>query len=99
MGRVPAHAAAPGGGPLNRAAVPPWVRRAVVLVLGFVAGSRGISAISAWRAWHDLAASDPSGAELYQTSAMLDLTIVGVSLALAALVWWFLHPPKGGSLP
>jgi hypothetical protein len=79
--------------------VPAWVRHAVVLVGGFVAGSRGISAISAWRAWHDLAASDPSGAELYRTTAMLDLGIVGTSLALAALAWWLLRPPRGTPLP
>jgi hypothetical protein len=76
-----------------------WLRHGIVLVGGFVAGSRGISAIAAWRAWHDLAASDPSGAELYQTTAMLDLGIVAVSLALAGLGWWLLRPPKGSPLP
>ena len=79
--------------------MPAWVRHAVVLVAGFIAGSRGISAISAWRAWHDLAASDPSGAELYRTTAMLDLSIVAGSLVLAALAWWFLRPPRGAPLP
>jgi hypothetical protein len=99
MGRISAHAATPGAGSLTHPVVPAWVRHGIVLVGGFVAGSRGISAISAWRAWRDLAASDPSGAELYQTTAMLDLAVVVVSLALAALAWWFLRPPRGSPLP
>jgi hypothetical protein len=53
----------------------------------------------AWRAWHDLAASDPSGADLYRTTALLDLAVVAVCVALAALVWWILRPRNGAPLP
>jgi hypothetical protein len=66
---------------------------------GFIAGSRGISAVAAWRAWHELAASDPSGADLYRTTAMLDFAVVIVGVALAALAWWILRPPKRAPLP
>ncbi|HET8836472.1 MAG TPA: hypothetical protein VFN08_17230 [Gemmatimonadales bacterium] len=76
-----------------------WVRHGVALVGGFIAGSRGISAVVAWRAWHDLAASDPSGADLYRTTALLDLAVVAVCVALAALVWWILRPRNGAPLP
>ena len=71
-----------------------WVRHAAVLVAGYLAGSRGISGISAWRTWHHLAGRDPSAAELYQTAAMLDLGVVVISLALAALVWWLVRPAR-----
>lgn len=76
-----------------------WVRHGVALVGGFVAGSRGIAAVEAWRMWHDLAATDPSGAELYQTTALLDIGIVVVTLCLAALAWWLLRPAKAAPLP
>ena len=49
--------------------------------------------------WHDLAATDPSGAELYQTTALLDIGIVVVTLCLAALAWWLLRPAKAAPLP
>jgi hypothetical protein len=71
-----------------------WVRHGVALVAGFIAGTRGISAITGWRAWHDLASRDPSGAELYRTATILDLGIAAVSLALAGLAWWLLRPPR-----
>jgi hypothetical protein len=75
-----------------------WVRHGVALVAGFIAGTHGISAISAWRAWHDLAPRDPSGADLYRTTTMLDLGIAAVCLVLAGLAWWLLRPPKGAPL-
>jgi hypothetical protein len=92
MGGIPAHAAPTGGGILSRPAALAWVRHGIALLGGFIAGSRGISAVVAWRAWHDLVATDPSGAELYRTTAMLDLTVVVVCVALAALAWYMLRP-------
>jgi hypothetical protein len=73
------------------------VRYAAVLLGGFIAGGRIVSAIHAWREWHTWAERDPSGADAYRTLFMVDLGIVAVALALAGLVWWLLRswPPEG----
>lgn len=51
-------------------------RYALVLLLGFIAGSHAVDAVRTWntpQAWQNLA-------------------IVLVSLALAGLIWWLLRP-------
>jgi hypothetical protein len=68
----------------------------VVLAGGFIAGNRAIDAVEAWRRWRELAVSDPSAADLYRTTAWLDVGITAVGVGLAGLVWWVLRPPPAG---
>jgi hypothetical protein len=76
-----------------------WARTGVVLAGGFVAGSRVVGALEAWQGWRALAVSDPSAADLYRTTAWIDLGIAVVSVALAGLVRWLLRPPADDRLP
>jgi hypothetical protein len=69
-------------------------RYLVVLVTGFIAGSRTIDAARSWREWHTWAAQDPSGADAYRTFFLMSSTIALVSLLIAGLVWWLLRPAK-----
>ena len=68
------------------------VRYLVVLVTGFVAGSRTVDAVQAWKAWHSLAEADPSAADAYHSFFLVDLAVAALSLTIAGLVWWLLRP-------
>lgn len=76
-----------------------WVRYGIVVIAGFLAGGRMVEALEAWRHWRETAVSDPSAADLYRTTALVDLGIAGACVGLAALVWWLLRPPQGARLP
>ena len=68
------------------------VRYVVVLVAGFLAGSRVVDAVQTWREWRIAgAAGSPAAAELYDYF-LRDLGVTALSLALAALIWWLLRP-------
>jgi hypothetical protein len=68
------------------------IRYAVVLLTGFIAGGRSVDAVRAWNEWQNWKVRDPSGADLYRTSFLMDMASALVSLAIAALVWWLLRP-------
>jgi hypothetical protein len=68
------------------------IRYIVVLVTGFVAGSRVVDAIRSWQEWHNWSAQDRSAAEAYKTFFMVNAGAAGVSLAIAVLVWFLLRP-------
>jgi hypothetical protein len=68
------------------------VRYVVVLVTGFLAGSRVVDAIRSWQEWHDWSLRDPSGAEAYQTFFLVNAAAAALSLAIAGLVWFLLRP-------
>jgi hypothetical protein len=68
------------------------VRYLVVLVTGFLAGSRTVDAVQAWQEWHGLAEADPSAADAYHTFFLVDLAVAALSLTIAGLVWWLLRP-------
>jgi hypothetical protein len=69
-----------------------YVRYLVVLVTGFLAGSRTVGAMQSWKEWHVLAATDPSAADAYYTFFLVDLGVAALSLMIAGLVWWLLRP-------
>ena len=68
------------------------VRYLVVLVTGFLAGSRAVDAVQAWKEWHGLSQADPSAADGYRTFFLVDLAVAALSLTIAGLVWWLLRP-------
>ena len=68
------------------------VRYVVVLLTGFIAGSRSVDAVRSWQEWHTWAARDPSGAEAYRTFFLVNLSVALLSLSIAGLVWWLLRP-------
>jgi len=68
------------------------VRYLVVLVTGFIAGSRTVEAVRSWQEWHSWAVQDPSGAEAYRTFFLVNLVVALLSLSIAGLVWWLLRP-------
>jgi hypothetical protein len=69
-----------------------WIRYAVVLVTGIIAGGRVVDAVQAWSAALRAAVTDPSAAEAYRTFALVDAAVAVGSLAVAGLVWWLLRP-------
>ena len=71
------------------------IRYLVVLVTGFIAGSRSVDAVRSWREWHTWAAQDPSSADAYRTFFLVNMTVALLSLAIAGLVWWLLRPGGG----
>jgi hypothetical protein len=73
------------------------VRYLVVLLTGFLAGSRAVDAVQSWNEWHRQLATDPSAADAYYTFFLVDLAVAAVSLSIAALVWWLLRPQAEGS--
>jgi hypothetical protein len=73
------------------------VRYLVVLLTGFLAGSRAVDAAQAWNEWHTQRSTDPSAADAYYTFFLVDLAAAAVSLVIAALVWWLLRPQGEGS--
>jgi len=68
------------------------IRHLVVLVSGFIAGSRAVDAVRSWREWHIWAVKDPSAADAYRTFFLMDAAIALVTLLIAGLVWWLLRP-------
>ena len=72
-------------------------RYVAVLLGGFIAGGRIVSAMHAWREWHTWAELDPSGADAYRTFFLVDLGVAALTVAIAGLVWWLLRslPPRG----
>ena len=73
------------------------IRYGVVLITGFIAGSRTVEAARSWQEWHTWAAQDPSGAEAYRTFFLVDVALALLSLSIAALVWWLLKPARRDS--
>lgn len=73
-----------------------YVRYAVVLVTGIIAGSRAVDSAQAWQEWHRWAERDPSAAEAYRTFWLVDTAVAALSLAIAVLVWWLLRPRLPG---
>jgi hypothetical protein len=69
-----------------------WIRYAVVLVTGIIAGGRVVDAAQAWSEARRAAVTDPSAADAYRTFALVDGAIALCSLAIAGLVWWLLRP-------
>jgi hypothetical protein len=67
-------------------------RYATVVLAGIVAGSNTVSALQSWQQYRLWRERDPSGADASLTFAQLDLAVAGLSLAIAALVWWLLRP-------
>jgi hypothetical protein len=72
------------------------VRYLIVLITGFIAGSRTVDALRSWREWHTWAVRDPSGADAYRAFFMTSAAIAAVSLLIAGLVWWLLRPSSSG---
>ena len=71
------------------------LRYLVVLVTGFIAGSRTVDAIRSWREWHSWAVRDPSGTDAYRTFFMVNAAIALVSFLVAGLVWGLVrHEPR-----
>jgi hypothetical protein len=68
------------------------IRYLVVLVTGYIAGSRTVDAARSWQEWHIWAARDPSGAEAYRTFFLVNSAVALLSLSIAGLVWWLLKP-------
>ena len=68
------------------------IRYIIVLVSGFIAGSRTVDAFRSWREWRSWAVRDPSEADAYRTFFLMDAGIALVSLLIAGLVWWLLRP-------
>jgi hypothetical protein len=73
------------------------IRYLIVLVAGYIAGSRTVDALRSWREWHSWAVKDPSGAEAYRTFFLVDAAVALVSLLIAGLVWWLLRPQAARS--
>jgi hypothetical protein len=67
------------------------LRYIVVLLAGFLAGSRVVDAAQTWREWRVAAAASQNAAELHGYF-LRDLGIAVLSLAIAALIWWLLRP-------
>jgi hypothetical protein len=68
------------------------VRYVVVLVTGFIAGSRTVGAVQYWREWQLWSQREPAAAVAYRSAFTTDLIVAALSLALAGLVWWLLRP-------
>ena len=73
------------------------VRYVIVLLTGFLAGSRTVDAVQSWKEWHTRLATDPSDAANYHSYFLVDLAVAALSLTIAGLVWWLLRPKTEGS--
>jgi hypothetical protein len=72
------------------------VRHLLVLLGGFIVGSRLIDAVENWRQWHEWAVSDPSAADLYRTNFWIDVVVVIIALGVTGLIYWLLRPNVRG---
>jgi hypothetical protein len=71
----------------------------MVLVTGFLAGSRLVAAGMSWKAWQAYKADAGAADALYQ-AFLADLAMAVLSLAIAGLVAWLLRPAaRRGSSP
>jgi hypothetical protein len=68
------------------------IRYIVVMVTGFIAGSRLVEAVQAWQEWQRRAVPDPSGADAFRSFFLMNLAVALLSLSIAGLVWWLLRP-------
>jgi hypothetical protein len=68
------------------------IRHLVVLVTGFLAGSRAVAAALSWRDWHRAGVLDPVAAANYRQDFLTDLAVAVLSLLIAGLVWWLMRP-------
>ncbi|HZN96800.1 MAG TPA: hypothetical protein VFB61_03650 [Gemmatimonadales bacterium] len=71
------------------------IRYLVVLLTGFIAGSRIVGAAQSWMEWQRWSALDPSSAGAYRQSFLENTAVALLSLTIAALVWWLLRPRAG----
>jgi hypothetical protein len=74
-----------------------FVRYVVVLLTGFLAGSRAVDALQSWNEWRARVVTAPAMARDYYSYFLVDLAVAALSLAIAGLVWWLLRP-KGDLL-
>jgi hypothetical protein len=74
------------------------LRTSLVLLMGFIAGSRLISAWRWLQFYREWRGRDPSGADASLTFAEGDLAIAVLSMAGAWLAWWHFRP-RGGAPP
>jgi hypothetical protein len=68
------------------------IRYIVVLITGFIAGSRAVEAVRSWQEWHRWGIQDPSGGDAYRTFFLVNMAVAMTSLTIAILVWWLLRP-------
>jgi uncharacterized membrane-anchored protein YitT (DUF2179 family) len=68
------------------------IRDIVVLITGFLAGSRLVQALRSWQEWHRWDVQDPSGADAYRSFFLVNMAVAITSLMIAGLVWWLLRP-------
>ena len=68
------------------------IRYIVVLVTGFIAGSRAVDAVHSWHQWRAAVAADPFSAQPYKSFFLTNAAAAGLSLIIAALVWWLMRP-------
>jgi hypothetical protein len=73
------------------------IRYMVVLLTGFIAGSRAVDAVQTWHQWRLSAVVEGSSARTLKNYFLADAAAAAVSLLIAALVWWLLRPraPQG----
>lgn len=71
------------------------VRYGVVLLGGFIAGSRAITSVQSWQRYREWVNRDPSAADAYLDFAFGDAVVVMLSVSLGGLVWWLLRPKSG----
>ena len=82
----------PGGADGGRRRGRNLVRLALVLLAGCLAGDRLVAAVGDWRTWHQLAAADPSAADLYRTNFWFDIATVASAFIGAWIVHLMLRP-------
>jgi hypothetical protein len=71
------------------------VRYLVVLLTGFIAGSRTVGAAQSWLAWQRWSSQDPGSAGAYRQIFLENTAVALLSLSIAGLVWWLLRPGAG----
>jgi hypothetical protein len=76
-----------------------FIRHAVVLIAGILAGDRVVEAFKAWQEWRGWRATDPSGADAYRSFFLVNSAAALLSLCLAALLWHLLRPRQRKAAP
>jgi hypothetical protein len=73
------------------------IRYLVVLLTGFIAGSRTMGAAQSWMEWQRWSPREASSAAAYRQLFLENTAMALLSLTIAALVWWLLRPKTGSS--